>query len=166
MKSKSITYNSRWLQINMCQTTLLSTTLHLFCNVRIHSVVRLPLLFCSINIEPSSSAKVPAVLLTVNVTATYAPWSMHTFCMNSTRNNVVFGHFYKLGRLSQWNTVTCETRAQFGIPQHILSMQPASWNDWRLSTGDWCELSNLLSSNVWNCSSNIRCASVLECYIY
>jgi len=43
---------------------------NLFCHVTAHSVVRLPFLFSSINIEASTSAKVPALILTLNVTTT------------------------------------------------------------------------------------------------
>ena len=43
---------------------------NLFCHIAVHSVVRLPFLFSSVNIEASTSAKVPVLILTLNVTTT------------------------------------------------------------------------------------------------
>lgn len=44
---------------------------HLLCDIRVHAIVVLPLLLSGINVEPCTSAKVPAVFLALNVAATW-----------------------------------------------------------------------------------------------
>jgi len=57
---------------------------NLFRDVRIHLVVRLPFLLGSIDVEPSTSAEVPAVILPINVTPTC---TTHASC---TRYSTMF----------------------------------------------------------------------------